>query len=92
MGGWGWGVGKCVTKENPKSDLDLDSGFVNKVRHNKLCLCHLIRRFSWNCSYCVTLMISPIDVKEKTSKIGTSCTFIFTIKISSAKMRLDNVI
>ena len=26
----GWGVvGKCVTKENPKSDLDLDSGFVN---------------------------------------------------------------
>ena len=23
-------VGKCVTKENPKSDLDLDLGFVNK--------------------------------------------------------------
>ena len=22
------GVGKCVTKENPKSDLDLDLGFV----------------------------------------------------------------
>ena len=22
------GVGKCVTKGNPKSDLDLDSGFV----------------------------------------------------------------
>ena len=22
-------VGKCVTKENPKSDLDLDLGFVN---------------------------------------------------------------
>ena len=24
----GWGVGKCVTKENPKSALDLDLGFV----------------------------------------------------------------
>ena len=23
-GGGGWVVGKCVTKENPKSDLDLD--------------------------------------------------------------------
>ena len=23
------GVGKCVTKENPKSDLNLDLGFVN---------------------------------------------------------------
>ena len=23
------GVGKCVSKENPKSDLDLDLGFVN---------------------------------------------------------------
>ena len=22
-------VGKCVSKENPKSDLDLDLGFVN---------------------------------------------------------------
>ena len=39
-GGWGWGsagvgwggvVGKCVTKENPKSDLDLDEGFVNLI-------------------------------------------------------------
>ena len=32
--GWGWvggsvGVGKCVSKENPKSDLDLDLWFVN---------------------------------------------------------------
>ena len=24
------GVGKCVTKENPKSDLDLDLGFVKR--------------------------------------------------------------
>ena len=24
-------VGKCVSKENPKSDLDLDSGFVNNT-------------------------------------------------------------
>ena len=36
MGGWGGvggvGVGKCVTKENPKSDLDLDLGFVNKSK------------------------------------------------------------
>ena len=29
MGGEGWGVvGKCVSKENPKSDVDLDLGFV----------------------------------------------------------------
>ena len=28
----GWvGVGKCVSKENPKSDLDLDLGFVKGV-------------------------------------------------------------
>ena len=27
--GWGWVVGKCVSKENPKSDLDLK--FVNFV-------------------------------------------------------------
>ena len=25
----GGGVGKCATKEHPKSDLDLDLGFVN---------------------------------------------------------------
>ena len=24
-------VGKCVSKENPKSDLDLDVGFVKKI-------------------------------------------------------------
>ena len=34
MGGGGWvggwvGVGNCVSKENPKSDLNLDLGFVN---------------------------------------------------------------
>ena len=30
-GGEGVGVvGKCAYKENPKSDLDLDLGFVNK--------------------------------------------------------------
>ena len=33
-GGWrggvgGWVVGKSDSKENPKSDLDLDLGFVN---------------------------------------------------------------
>ena len=29
-GGWGWGVvGKSDFKENPKSDMDLDLGFVN---------------------------------------------------------------
>ena len=29
----GWvGVGTCVSKENPKSDLDLDSGFVNNPK------------------------------------------------------------
>ena len=27
--GWGWMVGKSDSKENPKSDLDLDLGFVN---------------------------------------------------------------
>ena len=27
--GWGWVVGKSDSKENPKSDLDLDLGFVN---------------------------------------------------------------
>ena len=26
------GVGKCVSKENPKSDLDLDLWFVNLVK------------------------------------------------------------
>ena len=26
------GVGKCVTKENPKSDLDLDLGFVKSIK------------------------------------------------------------
>ena len=33
MGGWvvGGGVEKCVTKENLKSDLDLDLGFVNII-------------------------------------------------------------
>ena len=31
----GVGVGKCVSKENPKSDLDLDLGFVNTF----LCIC-----------------------------------------------------
>ena len=32
MGCWvgGVGVGKCVSKENPKSNLDLDLGFVKK--------------------------------------------------------------
>ena len=25
------GVGKCASKENPKSDLDLDLGFVNSL-------------------------------------------------------------
>ena len=34
-GGLGMGVGKCVYKENPKSDLDLDLGFVNTF----LCIC-----------------------------------------------------
>ena len=29
LGGGGW-VGKCVSKENPKSDLDLDLGLGNK--------------------------------------------------------------
>ena len=29
--GWGVGVGKCVTKENPKSNLDLDLEFVNNT-------------------------------------------------------------
>ena len=26
------GVGKCVSKENPKSDLDLDLGFVKNPK------------------------------------------------------------
>ena len=30
------GVGKCVTKENPKSDLDLDLEFVKFVNRLKL--------------------------------------------------------
>ena len=37
-GGGGGAVGKCVTKENPKSDLDLDSGFVNNFSLTELLL------------------------------------------------------
>ena len=41
----GTGVGKCVSKENPKSDLDLDLGFVNSrnlMSSNKFCrICNL---------------------------------------------------
>ena len=30
-GGGGWAVGKSDSKENPKSDLDLDLGFVKNL-------------------------------------------------------------
>ena len=36
--GGGVGLGKCVSKENPKSDLDLDLGFVNMI---PIGFCHL---------------------------------------------------
>ena len=29
------GVGKCVTRENPKPDLDLDLGFVKKKKNGE---------------------------------------------------------
>ena len=34
-GGLGWVVGKSDFKENSKSDLDLDLGFVNKSQHSQ---------------------------------------------------------
>ena len=38
VGGGEWVVGKCVSKENHKSDLDLDLGFVNSLRKESIYL------------------------------------------------------
>ena len=38
-------VGKCVSKENPKSDLDLDLGFVNKFLFPIGRLTHILSSF-----------------------------------------------
>ena len=33
--GWGGGVGKWVTEENPRSDLDLDLGSIKNRKYNE---------------------------------------------------------